>query len=35
MLFLVAHRGGAFKILVLDRPLLLGFDLLDLALSGK
>ena len=29
MLFLVAHGGGAFEILVLDGPLLLGLDLLD------
>ena len=31
LLFLVAHGGGAFEILVLDRAFLLGLDLLDLA----
>ncbi len=34
VLFLVAHGGGAFKILVFDGPLLLAFDLLDLGLQG-
>jgi hypothetical protein len=33
VLFLVAHGGGAFKILVLDGPLLLALDLLDLGLE--
>ncbi len=33
LLFLVAHGGGAFEILVLDGPLLLGLDLLDVGLE--
>ena len=34
VLFLVPHRGSAFKILVLYGPLLLGLDLFDLALES-
>ena len=34
LLLLVAHGGGALEILVLDRPLLLGLDLLDLGLEA-
>ena len=33
LLFLVAHRGRAFKILVLDGAFLFGFDFLDLGLE--
>ena len=33
LLFLVAHGGGAFEILVLDGALFLGLDLLDLGLE--
>ena len=31
VLFLVAHRGGAFEILVLDRALLAGLDFFDVS----
>jgi len=33
VLFLVAHGGGAFKILIFDGVFLLGFDFLDLNLK--